>query len=381
MEGQQIFAELKEIAETPFSYLKDWKKRTGKKILGYFCINTPEEMIQAAGVLPVRILGSKESISLASKHLQSYSCSLIQSSLEAALRGDLNFLDGTVFPHTCDSIQRLSDIWAENLRFPFHWDLVLPVKLHTESARAYLIQELRRFRSALQEFVGHSISDEDLRDSIAKANENRSLLREFYRRKADPLGKFSGAEILALVKTAAFFPKEEHNVTLKKLLSLTEERPPLPPDRVRLFLVGSVCDQSHVFNLLESCGASIVGDDLCTGWRYFAADVVPAGDPLAALADRFIRRVPCPCKYNPGIDRGEELLKRVEASRAQGVVFILLKFCDPHAFDYPYLKGKLQERKVPSLLLEMEPGGIPLKAVETRWKAFVETLEGCNGNQ
>ena len=168
MEERADLRELREMAEDPLPFLQRWKEKTGKKILGYFCTNTPEEIIQAAGVLPVRILGSKENISLAAKHLQSYSCSLIQSSLEGALRGDLHFLDGTVFPHTCDSIQRLSDIWAENLHFPFHWDLVLPVKLNTSSAREYLIQVLRRFRSALQDFVGHPISDADLQKAKGK---------------------------------------------------------------------------------------------------------------------------------------------------------------------------------------------------------------------
>jgi benzoyl-CoA reductase subunit C len=376
MEKKPILDGLKKIAEAPFPYLRNWKKRTGKKILGYFCTNTPEEMIQAAGLLPVRLLGSKESISLASRHLQSYSCSLIQSSLEGALKGEMDFLDGTVFPHTCDSIQRLSDIWAENMSFPFHWDLVLPVKLHTESARLYLIQELRRFREGLQEFIGRTISDDDLRSAFALANENRSLLRECYRRRTEKPGLFSAPEFLALVNTAAFLPKEEHTVQLKRLLAQPDGKVPFPPEGARLFLAGSVCDQSAVLDLFENSGASIVGDDLCTGWRYFAEDVRPEGDPLEALADRFIRRVPCPCKYNPRIDRGQDFLTKVMASRAQGVVFLLLKFCDPHAFDYPYLKGKLDEKKVPSLLLEIEPGGIPHGAMETRLEAFVETLGG-----
>jgi bzd-type benzoyl-CoA reductase N subunit len=376
MKERQIITHLIEISEAPYDYLKNWKRKNGKRILGYFCTNTPEEIIQAAGLLPVRILSSKDSISLASKHLQSYSCSLIQSSLEAGLRGDLNFLDGTVFPHTCDSIQRLSDIWAENLHFPFHWDLVLPVKLHTISARTYLIQELRRFRSSLQEFVGHAISDEELRGSIILSNQNRSLLREFYRRRAEHPEKFSASELLAIVKTATLLPKEEHSAWLKKLLSQAEDRKPFSPGRVRIFLAGSVCDQSQIFDLIETCGASLVGDDLCTGWRYFAEDVSEKGDPLEALADRFIRKVPCPCKYNPIIDRGEDLLERVVASHAQGALFLLLKFCDPHAFDYPYLKGKLEEKKIPSLLLEIEPGGISLGAMETRLKAFIETFGG-----
>jgi benzoyl-CoA reductase/2-hydroxyglutaryl-CoA dehydratase subunit BcrC/BadD/HgdB len=130
-----------------------------------------------------------------------------------------------------------------------------------------------------------------------------------------------------------------------------------------------------LLNLFDTCGVSIVGDDLCTGWRYFSADVSVTGNPIEALADRLIGKVPCPCKYNPGLDRGTDLLQRVEQSHAQGVVFLLLKFCDPHAFDYPYLKKRLDERNIPSLLLEIEPGGLPLGAIETRLQAFVETLE------
>ncbi|MBM4321911.1 MAG: 2-hydroxyacyl-CoA dehydratase [Deltaproteobacteria bacterium] len=375
MENNLILAELKDIAAYPYAHLQNWKIKTGGKILGYFCINTPEEIIQGAGFLPVRLLASPERISLASKHLQSYSCSLVQSCLESALRGELDFLDGTIFPHTCDSIQRLSDIWAENLRFPFHWDLVLPVKLHTESARFYLIQELHRLRLGLQEFIGRTITDDDLRSSIALANANRSLLREIYQRKTSHAGLFSAAEFSAIVKTATFLPKEDHNHKLNKLLSRAEEVISRAKGGIRLFLIGSVCDQPQVFDLLDNCRASIVGDDLCTGWRYFSEDVSVEGDPIEALADRFIRRVPCPCKFNPGIDRAGELLKRIEGSQAQGVVFILLKFCDPHAFDYPYLKGKLEEHKIQSLLLEIEPGGLPIGAMETRLRAFVETLE------
>lgn len=375
MEKSKALEALKEYAVDPSAYLKKWKAKTGKKILGYFCTNTPEEMIQAAGFLPVRILSSRDTISLASRHLQSYSCSLVQSSLEAGLRGELSYLDGTVFPHTCDSIQRLSDIWAENLRFPFHWDLVLPVKLHTESARTYLIHELRRFRKGLEDFAGRPVSDEDLRKAIALFNENRSLLKEISRYQAQYPGRIRPSNLYALIKTANFMAKEEHNPLLKEFASQLGDGQPFRPGGVRLFLAGSVCDQPKIYDLVESCGASLVGDDLCTGWRYFAEDVSSAGDPIVSLADRFVRKVPCPCKFNPEIDRADRLLQRVKAAGTQGVVFLLLKFCDPHAFDYPYLKERLDKEKIPSLLLEIESGGLPLGAMETRLRAFVETME------
>jgi len=376
MEEKAILNEFKETAGNSLDYLRTWKSRTGSGILGYFCTNTPEELIHAAGFLPVRILSTPTSVSLASKHLQSYSCSLVQSSLEAALRGDLKFLDGTVFPHTCDSIQRLSDIWAENLRFSFHWDIVLPVKLHTESARAYLLQELARLRRGLEDFAGRPVTDGDLEKSISLFNQNRALLRELYRcRTANP-ERFAARDIAAILQCASFMPKEEFNPRLKKLLSA-----PSPPKRasdpkIRLFLAGSVCNQIQIFDLFDNSGVSVVGDDFCTGWRSFSEDVSPNGSPVEALARRLLSRIPCPCKYNPDLDRGDDLLKRVEEAHARGVVFLLLKFCDPHAFDYPYLKDRLAARKIPSLLLEIEPGSVPLGALETRLKAFIETLGG-----
>jgi bzd-type benzoyl-CoA reductase N subunit len=376
MEVKAILNEFKETAANSLDYLRTWKSRTGNRILGYFCTNTPEELIHAAGFLPVRILSAPTTVSLAAKHLQSYSCSLVQSSLEAALRGDLKFLDGTVFPHTCDSIQRLSDIWLENTRFSFHWDIVLPVKLHTESARTYLLQELARFRKGLEEFAGHPMADGDLKKSIALFNQNRALLRDLYRRRiVDPEG-FTAGEILAIVQCATFMPKEEFNPLLKKLLSATVSLNHAADHKLRLFIAGSVCNHAQVFDLFDNSGVSVVGDDLCTGWRYFSEDVSQNGNPVEALAGRLFQRVPCPCKHNPDRDRGDELLQRVEEARAQGVVFLLLKFCDPHAFDYPYLKERLADRKIPSLLLEIEPGSIPLGALETRLKAFIETLGG-----
>jgi bzd-type benzoyl-CoA reductase N subunit len=375
MEKSKALEALKEYAIDPSAYLKKWKAKTGKRILGYFCTNTPEEMIQASGFLPVRILSSRDTISLASRHLQSYSCSLVQSSLESGLRGELSYLDGTVFPHTCDSIQRLSDIWAENLRFPFHWDLVLPVKLHTESARTYLIQELRRFRKGLEDFAGRPVSDEDLRMAISLFNENRSWLKEISRYQAQYPGRILPSDLYALIKTANFMAKEDQNPLLKEFVSQLGDGQPSRSGGPRLFLAGSVCDQPKIYDLVESCGASLVGDDLCTGWRYFAEDVSSLGDPIVALADRLIRKVPCPCKFNPEIDRADRLLQRVKAAGTQGVVFLLLKFCDPHAFDYPYLKERLDKEKIPSLLLEIESGGLPLGALETRLTAFVETLQ------
>jgi benzoyl-CoA reductase/2-hydroxyglutaryl-CoA dehydratase subunit BcrC/BadD/HgdB len=51
-----------------------------------------------------------------------------------------------------------------------------------------------------------------------------------------------------------------------------------------------------------------------------------------------------------------------------------LKFCDPHAFDYPYLKEMLDARGIPCLLVELEEQTVSQGQFQTRCEAFLEML-------
>ena len=105
--------------DDPYAYAARWKAMQHKPVVAHFCSYTPEEVIWAAGALPLRIFGQSERIVAADTHLQSYSCSLVRGALEDALTGRLDFADGFVFPHTCDSIQRLSDMVSPVCGAPF----------------------------------------------------------------------------------------------------------------------------------------------------------------------------------------------------------------------------------------------------------------------
>ena len=123
--------EFRQAVQQPFDYARQLKKATGKKIIGYVCSYTPEEIILAAGgaSFPAfRHQGEHPSCRLPSPILLLLSGA---GGSGGGLSGRIDFLDGMVFPHTCDSIQRLSDIWRMNIPFGFHPDVVLPVKLNT----------------------------------------------------------------------------------------------------------------------------------------------------------------------------------------------------------------------------------------------------------
>jgi len=369
--------ECHQILKDPYGYVKRFKAESGRKIVGTFCSYAPEEIILAAGAHPFRLFGSGEKIRLAETHLQSYCCSLVRGALEDALAGSVDFLDGVVFPHTCDSIQRLSDIWRLNVPACFHLDVVLPVKLETEGARQYMVDVLKRFRRELGEKLGGSISDDDLREAIRIMNRIRAALTRIYDLKGERPEILKGSDLYALVRAAMIMDRTRAAFLLEEVaaeMEIKSNSEVAAWPKKRIVLSGGVCNHPDIYTIIEEAGGAVVGDDLCTGSRYLSGLIDEKADPSEAIAERYRQRVVCPAKHRGLSDRADHLVRLVREKRAQGVIFFLLKFCDPHAFDYPYLKEALDRMRIPSLLMEVEDRLPAEGQLRTRFETFVEMI-------
>jgi len=93
---------------------------------------------------------------------------------------------------------------------------------------------------------------------------------------------------------------------------------------------------------------------------------------MESLARSYAKKTVCPSKHSGLYARGKNLLKRARETEAKGVVFIFLKFCDPHLFDYPYLRDMLKEEGIPSIMFEIEENFLPDGQFKTRLEAFME---------
>lgn len=371
MEAIHVF---QRAVDDPAGYLKSIRSK--HKIIGYCCTYTPEEIIFAAGVHPVRLFGTKGAIQRADAHLQAYSCSLVRGVLEDALAGNLDALDGMVFPHTCDSIQRLSDIWRLNIASTWHNDIVLPVKLNTGSSHEYLLDVLKKFRREIEAWTGTALTDADLRESIVTYNRLRALLKRIYELKSASPGIMSGRAVNSMIKGAMIMDRREainHLETLVQELGAETEKTTSPTTK-RAILAGSICNHPEIYDIVESAGAEVVWDELCTGSRFFEGPIDEDGDPLAAIARRYIGRMNCPAKHKDLRTRGETLVRMAQEHAAQGVIFLNFKFCEPHAFDYPYLKEMLQGHGLSTLLLEIDQELPATGQLATRIEAFIETM-------
>ncbi|MBU0969319.1 MAG: 2-hydroxyacyl-CoA dehydratase family protein [Proteobacteria bacterium] len=344
------------------------------KIIGYMCSYAPEELIYAAGFHPMRLFSSKSDISLAESHLQAYCCSLVRGVLEDCLAGRLDYLNGMVFPHTCDSIQRLSDIWRLNTNHGFFADVIMPAKLNTPSARAYMKDVLKKFQIDLETAIGHSISPADLEASICLFNRIRKHLARIYELKSRFPSIIGERDLFAIVKGAMVMDRKELADQLEKIVQRLEQKDPPPSSGKRIILSGSICDMPDIYSLIEAAGGMVVADDLCTGNRWFEGQMDEGIDPLEALTARYADRAICPAKHAGNTLRGENLVRLAKEHKADGVIFAFLKFCDPHAFDFPYMKEFLDKAAIKNLHLELDDQQQGQGQLSTRLETFIHMI-------
>lgn len=356
-----------------------WKGQYGGMVIGWLKTDVPEELIHAAGCLPFGIYGGKPGFDRVDAHLQPWACSLMRSNLAMALNGKLDFLDGLIIPHTCDTTRMIAGIWKHVRPFPYMENYYMPRQVDRPSARTYMLGELKRLKESIERFTGSVITEQNLTKSIALYNENRSLLRHLFSLHEQNPGLIGCLDLYTVVKSSMVTPKEIHNQWLGQLINTLEmenrEQPGSMDTRVRVVISGPVWEPPEIMDIIDKLG-TVVGDDLLTGYRYIAGDVAKAGNPLEALADRQLKRIPFAgfdSSHNP---RRNFLVDLVRRKQAQGVIFLHLKFCEPENYDYYDNKAALERAGFPSVRIETEVGGSSLEQVRTRIEAFLEMVGG-----
>lgn len=375
MKENKAIERFREIAAAPYDYLREFKAETGKMMVGSTCSYTPEELILATGAHPFRIFGESNGLSHADAHLQAYACSMVRGMLEDGLSDKLNFMDAVVFPHACDSIQRLSDIWRLNVK-SLHFDLLLPVKLDTPLAKSYFTKVIGRFKKDLEKNFSLEISNGALGKAIRTMNDLRRKLIQLYSLQSAHPGFMSGSDISAIVKACMVMDKDEAAALLAQILEEAEEtvKPGPSSNPKRILVSGSICSHPEFSKIIENKNAVVVWDDLCSGSRYFEGLVDEKKEPIDAIAGRFTTRYVCPAKHLGVEFQMENLKKLIKEHQVDAVLFMFLKFCEPFSFDYPDIKKELEAMKIPFLMVEMDRHNGVDEQMRTRIDTMLEIL-------
>jgi benzoyl-CoA reductase subunit C len=337
-----------------FNSVKQWKAAVpGRKAIGYMPIYVPRELIHAAGMLPVGILGGGDQLEViqGDAYYQSYICRIPRSTIELGLTGRLDCLDGLLFPSICDVIRNLSGMWQILFKDKYVRYLDVPQNYVDAIGGRFYVEELGVLREDLGRLRGAPITDAELNAAIRVYNDNRAAIRALYAYRAAKPWQAPTSEVYLVLRAGMVLPPEEHTRLVRDYIAAAELLARPKRDNARVVLTGAFCEQPPLalIKSIEMAGCYVVDDDFMLVGRWLLDDVPSDGDPLEELSKAFLHRsASTAAKYDTTREeKGVYLLKQVKTRGAEGVIFAAPSFCDPALLERPMLQDVLSKHGVP----------------------------------
>ncbi len=350
-----------------------------RRLMGCFPVYTPEEVVMAAGFVPVHLYGAGQMVEIdhADSRMQSFVCSVSRSTLELGLTHRLDRMDGMLFPSICDVSRNLSGLWRRNFPDRIAEYIHFPENLSSAHSVAYLRHELERLERRMSGVSGVVPTPEDYGRVFELVNRRRCAVDEVYALRREAPWKVPLADAYAVVRAGGMMPPELYLPMLEEALAAWKAAEARAQDRVRVVVEGAFCEQPplELLQTMEEAGCYVVNDDFLLGQRWHREPLPRDGDPLEVLARHLLERCVPSAVHHPGPGtRGPALLRKVRESGAEGVVFCTAKFCEPALYDYALLKRAVEAEGIPYLAFEFEEKMSTFENVRTQLETFVESI-------
>jgi benzoyl-CoA reductase/2-hydroxyglutaryl-CoA dehydratase subunit BcrC/BadD/HgdB len=355
----------------------EWKEQGGQ-VVGCLGSDVPEELLLAAGILPVRVSGDPEAdLQVADRYIEQAFEPRARSQFLRIIDGSYSYLDHLVVASSSDALVRmfyyLRALRMSESSLPIP-DLYFFDLLHTRrrTSTLYNRERARDLKSVIEQWCGREIADEEVVEAIGICEENRRLLRQLAGLRAPGPPLVSGVQALEVIGASMVLPRHDHSRLVAAFLEEAGTHDPL--SGVRIFVTGSAQDHVQFYEFVESCGAVVVGEDHDWGDRHSAGKMDITSDPIDGIVDRYHLRQPG-AHQSTVSERVTALLEDVRATDAQGVIAFIYDADDAPSWDFPEQRRALESEGVPVLLLDRQP----YKLVETdelrdRVEAFVGSI-------
>jgi benzoyl-CoA reductase/2-hydroxyglutaryl-CoA dehydratase subunit BcrC/BadD/HgdB len=352
----------------------------GGKVVGIYCTFAPTEFVRAAGAVPVGLCGKRQDpIAAAERDLPANLCPLIKSSYGYAVTDTCPYFaasDLLLGETTCDGKKKMFELLGR-LK-PMHI-MHLPIG-QGESQDRFWLEEMRILASYLEEHTGQKATEERLRREIKAQNEVRRLLKQVAWTSAAERVPLSGLDMMLVMEAKSFVADlDAYAEDLRALLAEIKAMDSrgfsvAKPGAPRILLTGCPVGKGSdkVLRLIEECGAVVVCQENCTGIKSFDQLVDEEAEPLAALAERYLRT---PCSVlSPNTGRLELLGRLADEFRVQGVVDLTWHCCHTYNIEAHGVREFLAGRGLPMLHLETDYSDSDSEQLRTRIEAFLEMI-------
>jgi benzoyl-CoA reductase/2-hydroxyglutaryl-CoA dehydratase subunit BcrC/BadD/HgdB len=360
--------------------------KTARALIGTMCIQVPEELIYAAGAMPIRLCsGSYAYDQTGAEFMPAKSCPLVKATLGMLDIKNMpsDSLDAIIIPTTCD--QKKKSLHLLESRGYKTYALEMPSIKDSEEARFYWQNSVRRFAAELEDMTGNKITRKSLREAIMKTNRARAEFRRFnnLRKAAHPL--IYGKD--AFVVANAYFSDDIDGWTdaLSRLNNEIEEKSAKGISTVnrhapRILFTGSpaIFPNLKLPLLIEQSGGVIVADEMCSSSRLLYDPVIfdegNLYDMIPAVADRYLKPCTCPC-FARNEDRKRKLKETAKEFGIDGVVYQTFSGCHLYEMEHKAVGAMFDAEGIPMLYIETDYSPEDTGQLSTRVEAFLEAVK------
>ena len=289
MSVNALLEEFKVKAATPKQQLAEYKAQ-GKKVVGVLPYYAPEELVYAAGIVPMGMWGSNtKTISRAKEYCATFYCTIAQLALEMLLDGTMDQLDGIITPTICDTLRPMSQNFrvamGDKMKVIF---LAHPQNRFEEFGLQFCIDQYNHVKADLEEIAGRKITDSDIQDAIVVYNKSRAARREFVKLANEHCDVITPTKRSAVLKAFYFMEKPEYTAKLVELNAELAKLPVCDWKGTKVVTSGIICDNPKLLSIFEENNIAIAADDVAHETRSFRVDAPEDElDPVRALAKQF----------------------------------------------------------------------------------------------
>ena len=359
-------------------------QKKGGKVFGTFCVYVPDEIVFAADAIATGLCGGSQFwVPGGEKVLPANTCPLIKASVGARLDRTCPFFriaDMFIGETTCDGKKKAWEILSKDV--PLHV-MDLPQMKRAKDIRAWA-EEIETFKNVVEKFTGNEVTAEKLAESITLINNKRKALERLYNLRKNENLPISGCDVLLISQIAFYDDPARFTQMTNKLCDELDQRVKdgvsvVPAGTKRIMLTGTplAIPNWKLHNIVETSGAVVVCEEMCTGTRYFENLVdeskTTLEDQYMALAERYMK-INCAC-FTPNEGRIDDILHLAKEYKVDGIIDVNLKFCNLYDTEGYFVEKAMKEAGIPVLGIETDYTDSDAGQLRTRISAFIEMLD------
>lgn len=361
------------------------KKEVGEatKIVGSFCVYVPEEIVLACDGIPVGLCsGADWATDKVEEHLPRNTCPLIKSFAGFKLGEVCPYIESSdlvVGENTCDGKKKAYEFFATQKNM---YVMDIP-NVHDESTLVTWKAEVKKLAAKIEEECGVKITPERLKVAIHAVNEKRRALQRLAATRAADPAPISGLDSLLTVQAAFMDDTPRLTGAINDMAAECEQRVEAgegvaPKGTKRILYTGTpmAVPNWKLFNLIEKAGGVVVGEESCTGSRYYKDLVDESGETvdemLDAIAERYFK-INC-AVFTPNDQRMKDIVQMAKDLHADGIVDVALQFCTLYEMESFAVEKAAEEAGIPFMHITTDYAGEDAGQLQTRIEAFLETI-------